>query len=184
MTGQRVGNWVLGEELGRGPNGVVYKAHAIDNDTRLAAVKVLHLDPVRGSDFLAKFPAEMLAFHRLHHPNVVEFYDAGVLNNQAWYATEFVEGTDCATLLKTRAKKVDEPGLSWKDEVLSIAVQAARALKHGHHRSILHRDLKPSNLLVMANGVVKVADFGVAKLFHPSPLALPADSMGTAGFLA
>ncbi len=184
MTGQRVGNWVLGEELGRGPNGVVYKAAAIDNDGRLAAVKVLHADPARGADFLAKFPAEMLAFHRLHHPNVVEFYDAGVANSRAWYATEYVEGTDCAALLKARAKKVDEPGLSWKDEVLSIAVQAARALKHGHHRSILHRDLKPSNLIVTPTGVLKVSDFGVAKLFHPSPLALPADPMGTAGFLA
>lgn len=183
MTGQRVGNWILGEELGRGPNGVVYKATAIDN-TRLAAVKVLHLDPVRGADYLAKFPAEMLAFHRLNHPNIVQFYDAGSVNGCAWYATEFVDGTDCATLLKARTKKADEPGLNWKDEVLAIAVQAARALKHGHHRSILHRNLKPSNLIVMPNGVLKVADFGVAKLFHPSPLALPADPMGTAGFLA
>lgn len=185
MTGQRVGNWVLGEELGRGPNGVVYKAHAADDRTRLAAVKVLHPDPARPPDFLLKFPAEMLAFHRLNHPNVVKFYDAGALpGGSAWYATEFVDGADVATLLKTRPKKPDEPGLSWRDEVVSAAVQAARALKHGHHRSILHRNLKPSNVLIGKDGTVKLADFGVAKIFNPSPLSLPPDPMGTAGFLA
>jgi hypothetical protein len=185
MTGQRVGNWVLGEELGRGPNGVVYKAHAADDRNRLAAIKVLNPDPTRPPDFLLKFPAEMLAFHRLNHPNIVKFYDAGVLpGGSAWYATEFVDGPDAATLLKSRPKKPDEPGLSWRDEVIAAAVQAARALKHGHHRSILHRNLKPSNVLVARDGTVKLADFGVAKVFNRSPLGLPPDPMGTAGFLA
>jgi hypothetical protein len=185
MTGQRVGNWVLGEELGRGPHGIVYKAHAADDPARPAAVKVLHPDPARPPDFLLKFPAEMLAFHRLNHPNIVRFYDAGIIpGGSAWYATEFVDGTDAATLLKTRARKPDEPGLSWKDEAVSAAVQMARALKHGHHRSILHRNLKPSNVLIAKDGTVKLADYGVAKLFQQTPLNLPPDPMGTAGFLA
>ncbi len=185
MTGQRVGNWVLGEELGRGPHGVVYKAHAADDPSRLAAVKVLHPDPARGPDFLVKFPAEMLAFHRLNHPNIVKYYDAGVLSGGSpWYAAEFVDGADAATLLKSRPKKPEEPGLNWKDEVIPAAVQAARALKHGHHRSILHRNLKPSNVLIARDGTVKLADFGVAKVFGESPLTLPPDPLGTAGFLA
>jgi serine/threonine protein kinase len=185
MTGQRVGNWILLEELGRGPLGVVYKAHAADDVGHWAAVKLLHPDPTRDADWLAKFPAELLALHRLNHPNVVKFYDAGTLpGGVAWYAAEFVDGDDCAALLKTRPKRPDEPGLNWKDEVIPVAVQLARALKHGHHRSILHRNLKPSNVLIARDGTVKVADFGVAKSFALSPLNLPADAWGTAGYLA
>ncbi len=175
MTGQQLGPWVLGEEIGRGPLGPVYRA---TDSGRVAAVKLLTHDAARGADFLARFPAEMLALHRLNHANVVKFYDAGVHNGTAWYAAEFVDGTDAAALLKTR------PQLNWADDAVRIAVQLARGLKHGHHRSLLHRDLKPSNVLIAADGTVKLADFGVAKAFNLPPLALPADPLGTAGFTA
>lgn len=184
MTGQKVGNWVLGEELGRGAVGVVFQARAADDPDRTAAVKLLTHPATQAADFLARFPAEMLGLHRLNHPNVVKFYDAGVAAGQAWYAAEYVPGTDCGTILKTQPRKPGEPGLSWSAEVVSVAVQAARALKHGHHRSIIHRDLKPSNLILTPDGVLKVADFGVAKVINLPPLALPADPYGTAGFAA
>lgn len=184
MTGQRVGNWVLGETIGRGPIGVVYRAHALDDPDRTSAVKLLTHEAARSPDFLARFPAEMLALHRLNHPNIISFYDAGVTAGQAWYATEFVVGTDLATILKTQPRKPSEPGLGWASEVISLGVQAARALKHGHHRSILHRDLKPANVLLTPDGVVKIADFGVAKVLNLPPLSLPADPFGTAGHLA
>ena len=71
-----------------------------------------------GLDVVGNTPAEMLALHRLNHPNVVKFYDAGVHNGVPWYAAEFVDGTDAAALLKSR------PGLNWADDVVRIAVQA------------------------------------------------------------
>ncbi|OWK35850.1 serine/threonine protein kinase [Fimbriiglobus ruber] len=184
MTGQRVGNWILGGEIGRGTGGVVYKAHAADDPAREAAVKLLSHPTTSTPEFLARFPSEMLSLHRLNHPNVARFYDAGVQAGQAWYAAEFVPGTDCASLLKSKARRPDEPGLNWKDEVVALAVQAARALKHGHHRSLLHRDLKPSHFLVTPDGTLKLVDFGVAKFLHLPPLTLPPDPLGTAGFLA
>ncbi len=184
MTGERFGNWVLGAELGRGPMGAVFAARASDDPTRTAAVKVLAHDATRTQAFLNKFPADLLFLHRMSHPNIVKFYEAGVHNGTAWYASELVDGTDCATLLKTRGKKPGEPGLNWADEVIPLAVQAARAIKHAHHRSILHRDLKPGNLLIAKDGSLKISDFGVAKVFNLAPLALPADPYGTAGFLA
>jgi len=184
MTGERVGNWLLGAELGRGPMGVVYAARNADDRERTAAVKVLTHDATRTKPFLDSFPANLLFLHRLNHPNIVKFYEAGVHNGAAWYASELVEGQDCATLLKTRSRKPGEPGLPWAEEVVPLAVQAARAIKHAHHRSILHRDLKPGNFLIAKDGSLKIADFGIAKVFDLAPLALPADPFGTAGFLA
>ncbi|HEY2784223.1 MAG TPA: serine/threonine-protein kinase [Fimbriiglobus sp.] len=183
MTGTRLGHWHLLEEVGRGPLGTVYKAAADDGST-FAAVKILTHDAARDPAFHQRFPAEMLALQRLNHPNVAKFYDSGVVSGTCYYASEWCPGTDAATLLKTRAKKPDEPGLNWRDEAIPAAVQLARALKHGHHRSLLHRGLKPSNVLLAPDGSLKVTDFGVAKAFNLSPHSLPADPWGTAGFVA
>ncbi|MGL6095914.1 MAG: serine/threonine protein kinase, partial [Fimbriiglobus sp.] len=155
MTGARVGPWVLGAEIGNGPVGAVYRATDRDDPDRTAAVKLLTHETTRAAGFLDRFPAEMLALHRLNHPNIAKFYDSGVSNGTAYFAAELVDGVDLGTLLRTRPRKPDEPGLPWKDELFRLAVQIARGLKHGHHRSLLHRDLKPSNVLVAADGTVK-----------------------------
>lgn len=182
MTGAKFGNWVVGPELGRGPHGIAYRAK--DDSGRAAVLKVLTLDATRTPEFLQRFPAEMLFLQRMNHPNIAKFYDSGVHAGTAYYATEFVEGTDLGTLLRKPGRTADEPGLNWKDDLVRVAVQAARALKHGHHRSILHRDLKPANVLVTADGAVKLTDFGVAKVLNLPPLGGDADPWGAAGFTA
>jgi hypothetical protein len=187
MNGTRIGNWVIETEIGRGGMGTVYRARAADptgDQPAVAAVKLLTHPLTRETAFQSRFTAEMLGLRRLTHPNIARLYECGVHAGLAYYAAEYVAGTDCGTLLKQREKAADAPGLGWREEVLSIAAQAARALKHGHHRSLLHRDLKPSNLLLTHDGHLKVTDFGVAKVYNLSPLALPADPTGTAGYLA
>lgn len=187
MIGTRIGNWMIEAEVGRGGMGTVFKARAVDHggdQPAVAAVKLLTHPLTQEAGFQSRFPAEMLALRRLTHPNIARFYDSGVHAGLAYYASEFVEGTDCGTLLKQREKTAETPGLSWRDEVLSIAAQATRALKHGHHRSLLHRDLKPANLVLTRDGRLKVTDFGVTKVYSLAPLALPADPTGTAGYLA
>ena len=183
MTGMKIGHWILGPQLGRGPTGTVYRAAHADDPAKTAAVKILHPEIAQSAEFKEKFLAEMLVLHRLNHPNIAQFYDSGIHAGAAYYAGELVEGVDLAQLLKT-ARKPDEPGVDWKSQGLSLAVQTARALKHGHHRSILHRDLKPSNVLVQSDGVVKLTDYGIGRLFLASPLSLPAEPMGTACYLA
>ena len=183
MTGQRLGDWVLGDELGRGPVATVYKAQAADEPLRLAAVKVFTHPELLRPEFTSRFAADMLPLHRLNHPLIVKTYEAGVHTGQAWFAMELVEGTDAATRLRARPKKPGEPGLPWADELLGLLVQVARGLKHGHHRSVLHRNLKPSNVLVTPGGLVKLADFGLAKLLPVAPTSLPLDAMGTLGHL-
>ena len=182
MTGQRLGQWELGAELPPPPGGgAAYHARSTTDPGRAAAVIIL---PAAPSATLAKFPAEMLGLKRLDHPNIVAYFDAGVADGRPWYAVEWVDGIDAANLLKTRPKAPGQPGLAWADDVLRIAVQVARALKHGHHRSLLHRALTPTHLLVTPAGIVKVAGFGLTKV-RPVPVAdLPPDPWGVAGFLA
>ncbi len=182
MTGAKIGNWVVGPDVGRGPDGVAYRA--TDDTGRAAVLKVLTLDATRTPEFLQQFPAEMLFLQRMNHPNVAKFYASGVHAGAAYYASEWVDGTDLGTLLRQPGRTADEPGLNWRDDLVRIAVQAARALKHAHHRSILHRDLKPANVLVTADGTVKLTDFGVAKVLNLPPLAGDADPWGSAGFTA
>jgi len=182
MIGVKIGTWMLEAELGRGTWGTVYRATSEDG-TRQAALKMLTHESTRFPEFQARFIREMLALQRLDHPNIAKYYESGVHAGTAFYASELIVGTDCATQLRT-APRTDELGLGWKECVLSIAVQASRALKHGHHRSILHRSIKPANCILMPNGVVKLTDFGVGKIVNIAPLTLPAEPFGSAAFLA
>lgn len=183
MIGTRIGNWILDAELGTGSLGTVYRAvnaePKSESDPAVAAVKVLSHPLCADPAFQARFPAEMLALRRLTHPNIARFYDSGVHAGLPYYATEFVDGTDVASLLAKAGA-----GLAWPEHFFRIAIQAVRALKHAHHRSILHRELKPGNLILLADGSLKVTDFGVAKILNRAPLTLPAEAMGTAGYLA
>jgi eukaryotic-like serine/threonine-protein kinase len=188
MIGMRIGNWHLQRELGRGHLGTVYFAVNTQpddpNSLPFAAVKVLTHPATRDAVLQSRFAAEMLGLRRLTHPNIARFLDSGVHAGMAYYASEFVSGTDAATLLAQHVKTSEQPGLNWHAQVFPLALQVLRALKHAHHRSLLHRDLKPSNIIVCADNSLKVTDFGVSKIINIAPLTLPGDAMGTAGYLA
>jgi hypothetical protein len=183
MTGLKIGPWILGSELGRGPVGTVYRAAHADDPAKVAAVKLLRPELCQATGFPEKFQAEMLALHRLNHPNIARYYESGIHAGSAYFACELVEGSPLTELLRA-ARKPEEPGLDWRSVGLSLAVQVSRALRHGHHRSLLHRDLKPGNVIVQPDGVLKLTDFGLGRLFLASPLSLPAEPLGTACYLA
>jgi hypothetical protein len=173
MIGARVANWYLEAELARGPHGAVYKARGFDDPDRRAAVKVLTNPAARDPAFVQRFPAEMLTLQRLDHPNVAKYYDSGVHGGLPYVAAELVEGTDGARLLEAGRRP-------WR-EVLALAVQAARAIKHGHNRNVLHRDLKPAHLMLTADGTLKVLGFGIARIVPPALSPVPV--IGTAAYL-
>jgi hypothetical protein len=174
MTGARVGNWYLEAEIGRGALGVVYRARGYDDPDRQAAVKVFTATAAQDPAFVQKFTGEMLPLQRLDHANVAKFFDSGTHGGLAFVACELVQGQDFASLLKDGRRP-------WR-EVLSVAVQAARALKHGHNRNVLHRDLKPAHFMLTADGTLKILAFGLAKVIPAAPPDSGA-AIGSAAFI-
>jgi serine/threonine-protein kinase len=176
MIGDRLGKWVIFKELGRGGMGRVYLAQE-ELSGRQAAIKVLAAELAQEIGFLHRFQREIESLSRLDHPNIVRFYESGFENGLYFYAMEYVEGISLDQILDEQGK------LPWKD-VLEIAIQVTPALRHVHDHGIIHRDLKPSNLILNSSGVIKLTDFGIAKLFASTHLTATGGIVGTAEFLS
>jgi WD40 repeat protein/predicted Ser/Thr protein kinase len=139
--------------LGKGGMGRVYLAH----DSRLmrkVALKVLPSSQVRSMDGLRRFAQEARLASALNHPNIITVYDYGEAFSSYFIATEYVEGPTLRALIEQR------PTL---EKALDISIQIASALSVAHRSGIIHRDIKPENIIVRADGLAKVLDFGLAK---------------------
>jgi serine/threonine protein kinase len=170
MTGRRLAHFELQEPLGQGGMGVVYKAqdHHLD---RSVAIKLLPQDKLSDPARKARFAQEARAASALNHPNIVTIYDIASDDGQDFIAMEFIRGAPLDELI--------ERGLRFSD-ALRYAVQIADALAAAHAAGIIHRDLKPANIMVTDRGLVKILDFGLAKLTEPEAPS-PTDTTRTAG---
>ena len=163
------------EVIGSGGMAVVYKAlcHRLN---RYVAVKVLKDEFACDSDFSEHFRAESQAVAMLSHPNIVSVYDFSRDSDCQYIVMELLEGI---TLKQYMQKK---GALSWK-EALHFATQIARALSHAHSKGIVHRDIKPQNIMVVKDGSIKVADFGIAHLQNESTSETP-ETMGSIHYIS
>ena len=163
------------EVIGSGGMAVVYKAlcHRLN---RNVAVKVLKDEYACDSDFREHFKAESQAVAMLSHPNIVSVYDFSRDSDCQYIVMELLEGI---TLKQYMQKK---GALSWK-EALHFATQIARALSHAHSKGIVHRDIKPQNIMVVKDGNIKVADFGIAHLQSESGADIP-ETMGSIHYVS
>ena len=144
------------EVIGVGGMAVVYKA--MDNRlNRLVAVKILKDDYSDDADFRRRFHQESQAVAMMSHPNIVSVYDVSKNDDLDYIVMELIDGI---TLKQYMEKK---GALSWR-ETLHFSMQIAKALEHAHSRSIIHRDIKPHNVMILKDGSVKVADFGIARV--------------------
>ncbi len=154
---ERIGDYVILRELGRGGMGVVYEAEQ-QQPRRLVAVKTLRVDTL-SSAVLRRFEREAQVLARLQHPGIAQVYGSGTARLGAlelpYFAMELVRGEPIVRWATSR-------GLSLHERVELVA-RVADAVQHAHSAGVIHRDLKPSNLLVTENGEPKVLDFGVAQ---------------------
>src|SRR5213593_4598617 len=153
--GQRLGSYEVLSLLGKGGMGEVYRAR----DTKLkreVAVKVLPDEFTRDQERIARFQREAEVLASLNHTNIAVIHDVQEENGSRFLIMELVEG-------ETLADRIARGPIPL-DEALPIANQIAEALEAAHEQGIIHRDLKPSNIKITPDGVVKVLDFGLAKL--------------------
>ena len=144
----------LMEIIGVGGTAVVYKAkcHRLN---RFVAVKILRKEFASDQQFCRQFHDEAQAVAMLSHPNIVNIYDVSRSGNVDYIVMELIDGITLKEYLSRRGQ------LSPK-EVTIFTTQIARALEHAHDHDIIHRDIKPHNIMLLRDGTVKVADFGIA----------------------
>jgi serine/threonine-protein kinase len=177
--GTVAGNYVIEDVLGVGGGGIVYLArHKVLR--RKSALKVLRRHLANSPKMTARFVREATTVTMIGHPNIVEVYEFGELEDgRPFYVMELIEGTDLRKLLTLHGRLTPL-------EALDILEPVCLALAAAHEAGVVHRDLKASNVLVIeknAQRVIKLVDFGIAKLLHPEPgdmgLTTPGSVLGT-----
>jgi tRNA A-37 threonylcarbamoyl transferase component Bud32 len=150
-----IDGYEIGELLGRGGMGLVFKARQ-QALKRHVALKIVVSGAHAGADERARFRTEAEAVARLHHPSIVQIYEVGEQAGCPYLALEFVSGGSLA-------QQLDGTPMPPR-RAAQLLLDLARAVQHAHEQGIIHRDLKPANVLLTETGVAKIADFGLAKL--------------------
>ena len=176
MIGQTISHYKITEKLGGGGMGVVYKARDLKLD-RFVALKFLPQEHSTEEEHNQRFIHEAKAASALDHPNVCTIYEIGESEDgQTFIAMAFYPG-------ETLKKKIQRRPLPLA-EALAMTLQAGRGLAKAHEQRIVHRDIKPANLMVTTDGVVKIVDFGLARLGDATQLTQTGSTMGTPAYMS
>jgi len=173
---RRIGGYEIEEKLGEGAMGAVYKARQISMD-RTVALKLLPRSLSSNPEALGRFMREARIVANLNHPNIVRGFEFGEANGYPFFAMEYVEGG-------TVADRLDQEGVLSEEEVIDIGLQAGEALQHAHEHGILHRDIKPDNIMLGTEGVVKLADLGLATREGVQSITEIGDALGTPYYMS
>ena len=163
--------------IGVGGMAMVYKAYC-HRLHRFVAVKILRSDLAADADFRRRFHDEAQAVAMLSHSNIVSIYDVSRSDELNYIVMELIDGIT----LKQYMKKKGEP-LMWR-EALHYITQIMRALSHAHSRGIIHRDIKPQNIMVLKDGSVRVADFGIARVMSAAQNTLTQEALGSVHYIS
>jgi eukaryotic-like serine/threonine-protein kinase len=174
--GQTIGDYRMGEMLGRGGMGIVYRAHQASLD-RSVAVKVLVAGEFADATTRRRFQAEAAAAARLRHPHIVAIHEIGEHEGKPFFSMELVEGRTFADLLRD--------GPLPAAAAVRLLLPVVEAIQFAHEQGVLHRDLKPSNLLLDAFGEPRVTDFGLARQLNADErFTLTGEVLGSPSYLS
>jgi serine/threonine protein kinase/tetratricopeptide (TPR) repeat protein len=200
-VGVRLGDYRLERVIGRGGMGFVYRAVRISTEAEAApevvAVKVLRQGHTADDRARRRFDIEAQAAELLSHPNIVPVLEVGSECGTPYYVMPLIEGLTVAELilrLRTRSERSGESGSdlpSWVGArpdryrmIARLGMEAASALQHAHEQRVVHRDVKPANMLIEADGRLKVADFGLARLPGGNFVTGTGDLLGTPAYMS
>lgn len=165
------------EIIGTGGMARVYKArcHRLN---RLVAIKILREDLAQDAEFRRRFHDESQAVAMLSHPNIVAVYDVSRSSELEYIVMELIDGITLKQYMQKKGNK-----LNWR-EALHFITQIIKALGHAHSRGIIHRDIKPHNVMVLRDGSVKVADFGIARVASGGHSTLTQEALGSVHYIS
>jgi len=176
-VGKRLdGRYEIQDIIGVGGMAVVYKAY--DNiDDRIVAVKVLKDEFLANEEFRRRFKNESKAIAVLSHPNIVKVFDVSFGDRLQYIVMEYIEGI-------TLKEYIEKRGVIDWNEALFFIIQILRALQHAHDKGIVHRDVKPQNIMLLENGTIKVADFGIARFSHSETRTVTEKALGSVHYMS
>lgn len=176
MIGKQIASYRIVEKLGEGGMGVVYKAVDESLD-RTVAIKALSPELSRDTELVARFRTEAKAQAHLNHTNIATLYSFLAQENDCFMVMEFVEGESLDQMIHRR-------GPIPYDEAIPLFKQALLGIGFAHRMGIIHRDIKPGNVMVSRSGIVKVMDFGIAKVIGGRRLTRTGTQMGTVYYMS
>ena len=154
-SGQQIPGYKILGKLGEGAMAKVYKARQVSLD-RLVAIKILPRKFTSNAQFIERFYAEGRAAAQLNHPNIVQAFDVGKAGEFHYFVMEYVEGRTVHDDIVSHKRFAEK-------DALDVIIQVAEALEHAHKKGLIHRDVKPKNVMITKEGVVKLADMGLAR---------------------
>ena len=165
------------ERIGTGGMAVVYKGrdHRLN---RLVAIKILKEELAQDAEFRRRFHDESQAVAMLSHPNIMAVYDVSHSAELDYIVMELLDGITLKQYMQKKGGK-----LAWR-EALHFITQIMKALSHAHSRGIIHRDIKPHNIMILRDGSLKVADFGIARLTSAAQATLTQEALGSVHYIS
>ena len=177
FIGKRLdGRYEIHDLIGVGGMAYVYRAYDRMED-RWVAIKILKEELADNSDFLRRFRNESRAIAMLSHPNIVKVYDVSFGDKIQYIVMEYIDGI-------TLKSYIEQEGVIRWNEAVHFTCQILMALEHAHEKGIVHRDIKPQNIMLLQNGTIKVADFGIARFLQSETTTMTDKAIGSVHYIA